>query len=151
MGQSLIRLRSLFWNHDCLPGLIDLNPKAALNVECHPNEYMPSLQMQPAHRQACCSGTESIWCVLFHCLSFPEVPGTSFEHKIVLGILNLQKSFTVVQDNSSCVYFLILLHYTSVSFLRYSNSIYYQNDNFFLEGYTVFITFLINQISWLCG
>lgn len=100
VDQSLVRLRSLFWNCACLPGLIDLSPKAALNVESHLNEYVPSLQMQPAHRQACCSGTESIWCVLFHCLSFLEISDICYEHKIVLGTFNLQESFIVAQDNS---------------------------------------------------
>lgn len=89
MDQSLVRLRSLFWNCARLPGLIDLSPKAALNVQSHPDEYVPGLQMQPAHRQACCSGTESIWCALFHCLSFPEIADIGYEHKIVLGIFNL--------------------------------------------------------------
>lgn len=70
-------------------------------MECHPNEYVPSLQMQPAHRQACCSGTESIWYVFFHCLSFPEISSICYEHKVVLGMFKLQENFTVVQDNSS--------------------------------------------------
>lgn len=115
MDQYLIRLGSLFWNCAHLPGLIDLSPKAALNVECHPNEYVPSLQVQPAHRQAYCSRTESTWCVLFDCLSFPEVSGIFYEHKIALGIFNLQESFIVIEaDSSFCLFSYISILYKYV-------------------------------------
>lgn len=147
-GAIFNKAGALFWKCAHLPGLTDLSPKAALNGECHPNEYVPSLQMQPAHRQACCSGTESIWCVLFHCLSFPEVSGIFYQHKEYLIFRKASQLYRIIL---LLVYFLIFPHYTSMLFLRYSPSIHYQSDNFFFEGYTVFITFLINPIAWLCG
>lgn len=87
-------------------------------------------------------GTESIWGVLFHCISFPEVPGIFYEHRIVLGteyfICRKQK----LQACTGLFLFLFVLffkfpHYMTMLFLRCSDSIHSPSDIFSLEGYSL--------------